>query len=84
MRKHTTYTRSFRMKKHLLALLSVGSLVALLPGCGSCCKNDKVEEVVVVEETANNEVAATEAIVSEAVPAQDVAAEATPAVEDKH
>ena len=73
------------MKKHLLALLSVGSLVALLPGCGSCCeKKEEVREEVVATE-ANSEVAATEAEVSQVdAPAQDVASEAAPAVEDKH
>jgi hypothetical protein len=72
------------MKKHLLALLSVGSLVALLPGCGSCCEKKEVREEVATE--ANSEVAAVEATVSEAeITAQDaVAPEATPAVEDKH
>lgn len=72
------------MKKHLLALLSVGSLVTLLPGCGSCC--DKKEEVVAVEETTtpNSEVAAVETEVAGAVetPA-DVSAETVP-TEDKH
>lgn len=75
------------MKKHLLALLSVGSLVALLPGCGSCCeKKEVMTETTTVEESANSEVAAVESDVTttEATPAQDVAAEAAPAEADKH
>lgn len=78
----TLYRRSFRMKKHLLALLSVGSLVTLLPGCGSCCEKKEMA----VEETANTEVAAVESeVVTEAAPVQDVAnPEAAPVVEDKH
>jgi hypothetical protein len=72
------------MKKHLLALLSVGSLVTLLPGCGSCCEMSKKE--MAVEEAANTEVAAVESeVVTEAAPVQDVAnPETAPVVEDKH
>ena len=75
------------MKKHLLALLSVGSLVTLLPGCGSCCQQNKevMTETTTVEETANTEVAAVDSVVTEAeVPAQDAATEAVPVAEDKH
>ncbi|MFI5333073.1 MAG: hypothetical protein ACHQVS_03155 [Candidatus Babeliales bacterium] len=73
------------MKKHLLALLSVGSLVAMLPGCGSCCEKKEMMKEVTTEETANSEVAAVEAQVTEATPAQE--AEAVPAEDaaaDKH
>lgn len=84
MLTHTIYIRSFLMKKHLLALLSVGSLVAMLPGCGSCCDGNKQVRSEEVVTESSSEVAATEAeVVSGEVIAQD-AVEATPAAEDKH
>lgn len=51
------------MKKHLLALLSVGSLVAMLPGCNSCCKTEGKEVVTEEVTSSNTEVAANEATV---------------------
>lgn len=73
------------MKKHLLALLSVGSLVAMLPGCGSCCENKGRTTTTETSTESSSEVDAVASEVTEVQPAQDaVAPEAAPTAEDKH